>query len=406
MALNRSFITDLIAHAGSYGFQRNNKFIVFISGPSFENRQIGGINNPQLLSILNMQRLALTCVDASLPGRRLTTEDFRMYGNIRKIPTFDTYSNEISLSFLCSTDMFEFMYFKSWQDRVVKPQSHNPGFYNQYAKPFLITVMVLPNDVVSFSQIPNPYNYGNNAVNAYPYDDKSSGNQSIFFIKCIECYPVEISELPVSSSNSDISKITVKFAFRKWIDPIEQYYNQLIDNVNSDAANAVLNQDPSYVIKDDFTLPYADRGNVIAERNRELIEDRVGPQEQQIAPWQRFIKYTRDVIRYSNPNELKQLLVDGGIQVLGNEFGLENVESVAQAGQIIDVFRRSPDINLNTIQSRLLEPLSNIGNINPNGVGIGNLIGGINSNNIPGSNSSGNEINTSGFGFIRGNGIL
>ena len=78
-----SFITDLIAHAGAYGFQKSNKFIVFINGPSDKPQTPGKSRDNQIglmydaKAINRIQRLALTCVDASLPGRLISTEDVK-----------------------------------------------------------------------------------------------------------------------------------------------------------------------------------------------------------------------------------------------------------------------------------------------------------------------------------------
>ena len=373
-----SFITDLISHAGQYGFQKANKFIVFLGGPGTERKQTKyALTN--FTNILTIQRLALMCVGADLPGRRISTESIRYYNLNTNMPNYETFSNQLTLTFNCSTDMFERQYFKHWQDLVMNPLTHSPRLYDKYAKPYTITIMVLPDFVNSFDQLGNPLAIGQSnsqaSINAKPFDQQSLDTSGIYFVKCLECYPMEISEVPLSFADGNtILQLKVTMAFRKWVDPIEQFYTIEAQKDMSDASRAILLQDPDTVVVDSFDTPYADRGNVLNERKRDLTEDRVGPVEQIDSPWTKFRKFSRDIIRYSNPKELKQLIVDNGIRVLGNEFGLENVESVAQAGQIIDVFYQNPDYSYQGLRSRLLQPLSNIGNpvsdLNVRGLGF------------------------------------
>jgi hypothetical protein len=380
MANKPSFITDLITHAGQYGFQKSNRFIVFINGPGTEKRLNSGspLNPINFVNIITLQRLALTCTGVNLPGRLISTEDVKYYNLGTKMPNFETYSQTLSLNFLCSTDMFERMYFKNWQDGVMNPRTHSPKLYDSYAKPFTITIMVLPDYVNSFTQLGNPlavgYDSSSTSIDPKPFDDQTPDTSGIYFIKCLECYPTEITEIPLASNNSGILEMKVTMAFRKWVDPIEQFHTVKEQNDMSEMSRSILTQDPDSLLVDSFETPYADRGNVLNERKRDLTEDRVGPVEEVDSPWTKFRRVARDIIRYSNPKELKQLVVDKGVEILGSEFGIENVESAAQAGQIIDVFRRSPDYSYQNLRSRLLQPLSNIGNpettINTRGFGF------------------------------------
>lgn len=367
-----SFITDLIAHAGAYGFQKSNKFIVFINGPSDKPQTPGKSRDNQIglmydaKAINRIQRLALTCVDASLPGRLISTEDVRTYNLATKMPNYETFSQQLTLTFMCSTDMYEKMYFKFWQDKVINPITHSPQFYQDYAKPFTITILVLPDNVNSFNQLGNPLtiatNTGNDTIDPTPFDEESLDTNGVYFIKCLECYPLEIADLPLSSSNPEIMRMSVTFAFRKWIDPVELFMINQKQKAVSQAAQRVLDQDPDQIAVDSFDTPYADRGQVLNQRQIDLTEDRVGPQTTIDPPWMKFIKYARDAVRLANPKELRQVLVDSGLNILGSEFGVSNVEHVAQAGQIIDVFLKNPDYSYEGLRSRLLKPISDIGN--------------------------------------------
>ena len=377
-----SFITDIINHAGQYGYQKSNRFIVFINGPGTEKRvNTKSISN--ITNIVNLQRLALSCVDAALPGRRISTEEIKYYNLGTQMPNYETYTQQLSLTFMCSTDMFERQYFKSWQDKVMNPLTHSPKLYEDYAKPYTITIMVLPDYVNSFNQLGHPLAIGQSnatSLDPKPFDEQSMDTSGIYFIKCLECFPIEISEVPLSAKSSNqVLELKVTMGFRKWVDPVEQFYQVQASQDMSEAARAILEQDPDIDIQSTLGIPIAARGTVLNERTRDLTEDRVGPVEQVDSPWTKFRRFTRDIIRYSNPKELKQLVVDNGVRILGSQFGLQNVEQAAQAGQILDVFYKNPDYSYEGLRSRLLQPLSNIGNplteINTRGFGFEDGIG-------------------------------
>lgn len=404
-----SFITDLLAHAGSVGFQRSNKYIVFINGPGTKNSRDGNpkFNYDQIskISETDLKRLALTCTSAELPGRRISTEDVRYYNLGTKMPNFETYTQELTLNFLCSSDMFERMYFKNWQDKVMNPITHSPNMYDEYAKPFTITIMVLPDYVNSFAQLGKPLAIGSSkepTLVSDPFDERNPSTSGIYFIKCLECYPTEITAVKLGTEQNAVLEMSVTMAFRKWIDPLEQFEKAVIESKTiSDEAYEIETKDGTRTYRDSADLPYADRGNVLKDHQRKEqdLQDRSGPSIQLESPWHIFRRFTRDVVRYSNFKEMRQLIVDNGIRVLGNSIGLENVEHAAQAGQIIDVFYNNPDYTVDGLRSRLLQPLSNIGNPEGylptiDGFGRGSVV------------TEPNSVNTRGFGFVNGRGLV
>jgi hypothetical protein len=400
-----TFFTDLVNHAGQIGYQMSNRYVVFVHGPgreafertSSDPTQYGPPNPDELrgkppiigspISPEWKKRLALNCVAASLPGKSVETQLFTVYGPTSKMPYVENYTNEITLTFNCSLDMFERKYFTGWQGLIVNADSNSLKFYSDYAKDYSITVMVLPRSIGSFQQLSadKPSDTQTN-IRSEPYDILASSADamgSIYFIHLQECYPIQIMEQELSYENGNaILKFQVRMAFARWFDPISQYDLLIQDRIRSYAtdSNSIMNIYGGVSVNDPDKIVgiradgYADRGKILETRNIEMTKDRVGLEPIIQSPFQKLISYTRDIIRYSNPKELRQLVADKGIEYLGDQFGIENVEGVAQAGQITDVFLKSGKKNLAGIRDRLLTPLSNIRNSNlPSGPGIRDL---------------------------------
>lgn len=358
-----TFITDLIGHANIVGYQKNNSYIVFIHGPG--EQMFNPLIKPENvipISTAWKQRLALTCTEASLPGKALSTVDFSTYGPQNKMPYVENYTNEITLTFNCSTDMFEKNYFTAWHHLAVSPNNHSIRFYDNYAKKFSITIMVLPNSVRSFDQLSSDRAFNTlnkeSAIHSTAYDRLSPSTdyvKSIYFIQLEECYPIEIIDTPLSYRNDGgVLSFSVRMAFGTWFDPVAHYDQQIAKIQRSYATDVdsvarvgriVQERDPTVTLG--IPSAYADRGRVLDERDLNLKEDRVGMQQTPLSPFQKLIEFARDAVRYSNPKELKQLIVDRGLDYLGSEYGIENVESVARAGQVIDVVLKSKDNTIN-----------------------------------------------------------
>ena len=327
----------MVAHAGSYGFQRDNRFVVFINGPSLK----GTDRSTQI------KRLALTCNSTNFPGRRIGTYDYNIYNIPTKMPNREVFSQDLVLRFSCSTDMYEAMYFKYWQDLVMDPLTNSPGFYNDFAKPFTVTIIAIPNSITDYSQLAGVFQ--DRPPNYVPAASLSTNDneQSIYFRKCLECYPIEIVASELSATpNTAVMNLQVRMAFKKWIDPVEIHYKETYNKarqqaIQYDASNPNTWKDNNEI--NEYTV------------TQTKYEEPIDP------PWVRFRKFFRDVVRISNPNEFRRVAVDQAADILGDTFGIENVESAAAGGQVIDVFRRNPDKSYSSIRDNLLGPISNIG---------------------------------------------
>jgi len=125
---------------------------------------------------------------AELPGRTISTNDYRIYGPIRKIAYAATYT-DTTVSILCSRDLREKHYFEGWHDRIVnsKGKSHNLGYYDDYAK--------------------------NRNLEVRTFDETGTLTTRHIFN---EAYPIGVAPIAVSWASDDLIKLNVTFAFRDY----------------------------------------------------------------------------------------------------------------------------------------------------------------------------------------------
>ncbi len=378
MSVQENFINKLIQQASSIGYQKSNRFIALIHGPGIDylkNSDIGDRDKNELIKPLDLdskKRLALSCVNATLPGRSVSTVEFGPIGSgpITKLPYARTFTNELSLTFNVSSDFFERRYLSGWLDRVISPVTNEVELYSSYAKPHAILIVMLPNNIASFDALDQPL--GNAADTLYSAFGEGSGKNQLdkerplFFVRLEECYPIEIQEEALSAeSTTENHKVTVKFAYREAVDPITTY-NRILSSRRDSERNEVLTQtgmdmgNPFNTITD-FRPISGDFGNsgIVTRLDPPEIDGPVAEAKEKLSPFQQFKNIARDIARYADINELKQLAIDNGLEVLNQAFGVENVEAVAQAGQILDVYSKIEKTYRNTI-NRAVGPLGNI----------------------------------------------
>ena len=148
-------------------------------------------------------QMAFRIESTELPGRSVQTVDYRDHGVVRKIG-YNAQYMEIGIEVICSEDLREKEFFDVWQDIIVGAHrsgglearydnQFNVGYYDDY---------ICSVDIIQFNrQTQNP----------------------IYTIKLEEAYPLSVSPMAVSWSDSEIHKLSVQFAYR--------YYTHNLTNV-------------------------------------------------------------------------------------------------------------------------------------------------------------------------------
>lgn len=213
-----NFFGSFIQNIKDYGVLRNNQFLAVIHGP--------GYNGNSRILFDQQKRLSLSVTDCDMPGKSLLTREFSAHGPIRRFAYGENYISEFSMTFQCSLDMFEKMYFEYWNSMAVNPINGLPKLYSEYASPWKIMIIALKPDVQSFENIGGSLSVEPNSHTVDYYVDTTNANGNIgrqklgscYYVLINEVYPVDINPVTFSTSAGDITKITVNFAFRNWID--------------------------------------------------------------------------------------------------------------------------------------------------------------------------------------------
>lgn len=144
----------------------------------------------------DIRTLSMRALTAELPGRTLSTTEYRVYGPIRKMPYASTYT-DTRIEFLCTEGLKEKMFFERWQNlamntRADQPGANDsskfsPGYYEDFAKNSTITLT----------------NFNEN------------GDPSVVH-QFREVYPIGIAPMAVSWDSAELLRLSVTFAFHEY----------------------------------------------------------------------------------------------------------------------------------------------------------------------------------------------
>ena len=150
----------------------------------FEVKIIGGID------VATERDMTFRAETAELPGRTLSTNEYRIHGPIRKIAYASTYT-DTTVTILCSRALAEKVYFEEWQNLIHNHKAdanggqYNLGYYNDYIKPVIITT----------------------------FDDMGGQTSEHTFN---EAYPIGIAPISLSWGSNELIKLQITFAYRDY----------------------------------------------------------------------------------------------------------------------------------------------------------------------------------------------
>lgn len=169
-------------------------------GPAMANRFYVSFNVPNDLQSLlygYTSGLQYQCDMSELPGRNLTTSDYRTYGPTRKIASLTEYG-PITFSIYCSNVFWEKPFFESWAE-YINPRNLGWDFRykDQYATNILITQLGMSDDT------------------------------PIYQVLLRKAFPFLVSPLPLSWSNEAPHMLSVTFAYDNYEPQIT--FNNMFD---------------------------------------------------------------------------------------------------------------------------------------------------------------------------------
>ena len=173
--------SELLATLNKNGVAKSSHFEVQITGPG----KTGEEND-----------IMFRADACELPGRTISTSEYRIYGPIRKIAYASTYT-DTSIGFLCSADLREKRYFEEWQDIIMHHRAtsgmsakHTRGRYETgYYEDYIRTI----------------------EIRQY---DETGTKKSTHYLD--EAYPIGIAPIALSWGNEELIRLQVTFAYHDY----------------------------------------------------------------------------------------------------------------------------------------------------------------------------------------------
>jgi hypothetical protein len=173
-------LENFVAEINKSGVAKPSKFEIEITPP------------PSLANYAEISKLAsVYCEVANFPSLTINTKQHQIYGPAYQRPVGSDYGGDgISVSFLVDKDMNIKKFFESWMFSIVDTNSYNLNYQSSYTTQ------------IKISQLDEADNIK-------------------YSIKLIDAFPRNISDMGLNSSAVNAAhKLSVVFAYRKWIPDI------------------------------------------------------------------------------------------------------------------------------------------------------------------------------------------
>jgi hypothetical protein len=187
--LYNSGVTDFISYFSRAGdMSRSDFFNVIIEVPPNISKQVG----------LSGHDLMYQCEAAELPGRHIDLMPIRHNTFLDRIPMDINYP-EVNLTFICRSDLLEKKLFDVWMEKMVGTQEdRNYG---------LVRYKIQSNDETD--------RYDCSIRIFQKFQIPTTTNAST--IRLVEAMPTQVSSMPLHWNDQNFHKLTVTFAYRKWV---------------------------------------------------------------------------------------------------------------------------------------------------------------------------------------------
>lgn len=188
-----------------------NRFISNISGKNGlakPNRFSAIVNLPTSLGVSYRYSdiLSLQCEAAELPGKTLLTAEAKVYGPIYKVP-YQTQYNDITLTFLCTSDFYERKIFEDWINYIMPLKTNNLRFGSAYKQSI---------SIAQYDEGPAP----SNPLTAQP-GTKGSYTEDVspvYQATLIDAFPIGIAAQQLTWSDDGFHRLSVQFSYYRYED--------------------------------------------------------------------------------------------------------------------------------------------------------------------------------------------
>ena len=143
--------------------------------------------------------LVYQCESAELPGTILHTTDYRTIGPSRKIATQTMY-NELGLTFYCTSDFYEKVFFDSWIE-YINPRAFGWDFH--YKSEYVTNMQICQLDL--------------------------TGDNITYAVQIINAFPIAVNAMPLHWQDDSIHRLNVTFAYDRYIPNLT--FNNMFDSL-------------------------------------------------------------------------------------------------------------------------------------------------------------------------------
>ena len=205
------FLTNIKAHDGP---AKPSRFEVIIPIPNYINSFVGNSILEQLINLPNnivssvtdifsapqdpatrttnaslSRYLALQCETAELPGRTIDTHEVKIYGPGFRVPNDSKYAGDINLGFICTNDFYERKLFDRWLEAIHPSDTNNLRFPKGETTRYMCNITIIQ------------------------YDDFI---KKIYSVQLIDAFPIDIASQPLSWSEDNFHRLSVRFAYQRY----------------------------------------------------------------------------------------------------------------------------------------------------------------------------------------------
>jgi hypothetical protein len=165
------------------GIAKPSRFLVQIAPPRFPDSR--NLRFPE--ARLRLRDLTFQCESAELPGRTISTSDVQIAGPSFKQP-YGTQYSDITLTFLCTNDMYEKKIFDDWLNYINNTDNFTFAYRDEYAT----------------------------TINIFQYDeggDSSPWPAVTYGAQLIDAWPIGINQMSLAWGEDSVHRLGITFAY-------------------------------------------------------------------------------------------------------------------------------------------------------------------------------------------------
>jgi hypothetical protein len=172
-------INDFLSQIRKTDFARSNRFEAYFNVPNcLEQHHTSQGASPKIISMM--------VEDAMFPGLLVGTRPLRINNlNEQRANAIDFGGDSITFTFLCDTAWVAKDFFGDWMRKIINPHSRYVNYPDQYYSTI---------DLASFNN-----------------EDETIANWKIY-----DAFPRSIAPITVSTTNSQVLRMPVTFAYKRW----------------------------------------------------------------------------------------------------------------------------------------------------------------------------------------------